>query len=281
MRSLFSFLDVREYWPNTQPCWLRHHTPSRSFYATQPRLQVSRGWVLVNLQASTLLQHLLPRCRTVPLVTLLGFFGSRYAKHQEAYPIGCMRGAWAECAVLPIANTARRCAVMSIFSTCICDRFCRALENLFRFIQSRRVRLELSLAMSSSIASTRPSSRVLHWVTLATALSFSSCRPPGGLPMDRESEQPDHATDSASSPASSLGSHVDDSARLWRHPGLTSAAELAAAPSPAGSVETASFTDDFTLLEPCKDQMCGEITIAPGTVRRIPYVIPSGWHYAE
>lgn len=193
-----------------------------------------------------------------------------------------MHGAWAECTVFPTATTARRCAVMSIFSTCICDRFCRALEKLFRFVQSRRVRLKLSLAMSSSsIASTRPLSRVLHWVMLAAALSFSSCRLSGGLPMDRESEQPAHATDSASSTTSSLGSHVDDSARLWWHPGLTSTAELAAAPSSAGSVGTASFTDDLTLLEPCKDQMCGEITIAPGTVRRIPYVIPSGWHYAN
>lgn len=45
----------------------------------------------------------------------------------------------------------------------------------------------------------------------------------------------------------------------------------------SGEISLTSFVGNIVLLAPREIQMCSEVTIAPGTSRYIPYVIPSGW----
>lgn len=41
----------------------------------------------------------------------------------------------------------------------------------------------------------------------------------------------------------------------------------------------ASFTDSPEFLASCENQICDEVAITPGTSRRIPYLIPTGWRH--
>lgn len=124
---------------------------------------------------------------------------------------------------------------------------------------------------------THSSSRASVFSTLATALLISGCYLSGRGEMEEASNQPPHATTSV---LSAVISEADDDGTLLVQQHV--ADELASMPSSIGVGATnASYTDDPVFLASLEVQMCNEITIIPGTSRRIPYVLPVDWRYLD